>query len=174
MPAGVNVPVLVGLVPLFTVTTLTLTEGYKAVQLAGSRLTQLVTPTERGMTIEATLVGPTRLVTRKGLEAMALTSRALATATAPLMALAGVPVVSAMVITLDMQITQLVFTQSNKQRDAIDVKMTLVQVPRSAITSIVGEALDLALAASTLAIPSVSDMVPLKRQFTPLNNQFEA
>ncbi|HVQ93855.1 MAG TPA: hypothetical protein VMU51_22645 [Mycobacteriales bacterium] len=165
MPAGINVPVLIGLVPLFTATNLVLTEGYKTAQLAGSRLTQLVTPTERGMTIDATLVGSTRLVIKKGLEAMALTSRALAAATAPLMALAGIPVVSGMVISLDMQITQLKFTQSNKQRDAIDVSITLVQVPRSSITAIVGEALDLALALGTLAIPTVSDMVPLKRQF---------
>jgi hypothetical protein len=165
MAAGVNVPVLIGLVPLFSVTNLVLTEGYKTAQLAGSRLTQLVTPTERGIVIDATLVGSTRLVVKKGLEAMALTSRALAAATAPLMALAGIPVVSGMVITLDMQITQLKFTQSNKQRDAIDVNITLVQVPRSSITAIVGEALDLALALGTLAIPTVSDMVPLKRQF---------
>jgi hypothetical protein len=64
-----------------------------------------------------------------------------------------------------MQITQLKFTQSNKQRDAIDVNITLVQVPRSSITAIVGEALDLALAATIVAVPTVSDMVPLKRQF---------
>jgi hypothetical protein len=165
MPAGINVPVLIGVVPLFTATNLVLTEGYKTAQLAGSRLTQLVTPTERGIVIDATLVGSTRLVIKKGLEAMALTSRVLAAATAPLMALAGIPVVSGMVISLDMQITQLKFTQSNKQRDAIDVNITMVQVPRSSITAIVGEALDLALAAGTLAIPTVSDMVPLKRQF---------
>jgi hypothetical protein len=164
MPAGVNVPVLVGLVPLFTATNLVLTEGYKTAQLAGSRLTQLVTPTERGMTIDATLVGSTRLVVKKGLEAMALTSRALAAATAPLMGLAGIPVVTGMVISLDMQITQLKFTQSNKQRDAIDVNITLVQIPRSIVSAIVGEALDLALAAATVAIPTVSEMIPIKRQ----------
>lgn len=165
MPGGVNIPVLIGVVPLFTVTNLVLTEGYKTAQLAGSRLTQLTTPTERGMTIDATLVGRTRLVYRKGLEAMALTSRLLAAATAPLMALAGIPVVSAMVISTDMQITSLTFTQSNKQRDALDVKLVLVQVPRSVVTAIVGEAADLALAGGIAAVPTVSDMVPLKRQF---------
>lgn len=165
MPGGVNIPVLIGVVPLFTVTNLVLTEGYKTAQLAGSRLTQLTTPTERGMTIDATLVGRTRLVYRKGLEAMALTSRLLAAATAPLMALAGIPVVSAMVISTDMQITSLTFTQSNKQRDALDVKIVLVQVPRSVVTAIVGEAADLALAGGIAAVPTVSDMVPLKRQF---------
>ena len=166
MPGGVNVPVLIGLVPLFTVTKLTLTEGYKTAVLAGSRLTQLTTPNDRVLEIEATLVGRTRLVYRKGLEAMALTSRALAAATAPTMALAGITVVSATVILTDMQITSLVFTQAaDKSRDALTVVIKMTQVPRSRVTAIVGDALDLALAGGIAAVPTVSDMVPLKRQF---------
>jgi hypothetical protein len=165
MAGGVNVPVLVGVIPLFSVTQFTLTEGYKTVQLAGSRLTQLTTPSERKMVIEATLVGSKRLLIKKGLEAVALTSRALAVAAAPLMALAGVPVVSGLVISLDMQVTELNFIQNNKQRDAIDARITLVQVPRSSISMIVGEALDVALAVGVAFVPTVSDMVPLKRQF---------
>jgi hypothetical protein len=165
MPAGVNVPVLVGIVPLFTVTQFTLEEGYKVVQLAGSRLTQLTAPTERKMTIEGTLIGRSRLPLKKLLEGLALTSRALAAPTAPVVGLAGVPVVSGLVITLDMQITNLKFVQNNKQRDAIDFTINLTQVPRSAVSVIVGEALDLALTLGSIAIPTVSDMVPLGRQF---------
>jgi hypothetical protein len=164
MPAGVNVPVLIGAVPLFTVTSLTLNEGYQVARIAGSRLAQLVSPTTRTITVEATLVGSTRLVVKKGLEAMALTSRALAAGAAPLMNVAGLPVVSGMTISLDMQITSLRFTQSNQKRDAIDVSLTLEYVPRSSLTAILGEALDVALAAATVAIPSVSDMIPLRRQ----------
>jgi hypothetical protein len=165
MPAGVNVPVLVGVIPLFTVTQFTLSEGYKITQLAGSRLAQLTAPSERKMIIEGTLVGSTRLLIKKGLEGMALTSRALAAATAPTMALAGLPVVSGLVISLDMQITDLKFVQNNKQRDAIDFTINLTQVPRSSVSMIVGEALDLALAAGIAFVPTVSDMVPVKRQF---------
>ena len=95
---------------------------------------------------------------------MALTSRALAAAAAPAMKLTGLPVVSGMTISLDMQITSLRFTQSNQKRDAIDVSITLEQVPRSSLSAIIGEALDLALAVGIVAVPSVSDMVPLKRQ----------
>jgi hypothetical protein len=164
MPADVNVPVLIGAVPLFTVTSLALNEGYKVAPIAGSRLAQLVSPSTRTITVEAVLVGSTRLIVKKGLEAMALTSRALAAGAAPLMNLAGLPVVSGMTVSLDMQITSLRFTQSNQKRDAIDVSITLEYVPRSSITAIVGEALDMALAAATVAIPSVSDMVPLGRQ----------
>ncbi|MFF1867664.1 hypothetical protein [Streptomyces sp. CB03911] len=164
MAAGVNVPVLVGAVPLFTVTSLTLSEGYQVVRIAGSRLAQLVSPTNRTISIEAVLVGSTRLLVKKGLEAMALTSRVLAGSTAPTMNLAGLPVVCGMTVSLDMQITSLRFTQSNQKRDALDVSITLEEVPRSSVTAILGEALDTALAVGSVAIPSVSEMVPLQRQ----------
>jgi hypothetical protein len=164
MPAGVNVPVLIGAVPLFTVTSLTLNEGYQVARIAGSRLTQLVSPTTKTISLEAVLAGSTRLVVKKALEAMALTSRALAAATAPGMKVAGLTVVSGLTISVDMQITSLRFTQSNQKRDAVDVSITLEEVPRSSLSAIVGEALDMALAATTLAIPSVSGMIPLARQ----------
>src|SRR5215471_8753338 len=121
MTAGVNVPVLIGTVPLFTVTSLTLNEGYQVARIAGSRLAQLVSPTVRTISVEAVLVGSGRLVVKKGLEAMALTSRTMAAATAPALKLAGLPVVCGMTISLDMQITSLRFTQSNQKRDALDV-----------------------------------------------------
>jgi hypothetical protein len=164
MPASPNVPVMIGAVPLFTVTSLTLNEGYQVARIAGSSLAQLVSPTTKTISIEAVLVGSTRLVVKKGLEAMALTSRALAATAAPLMNLAGLPVISSMTISVDMQITSLRFTQSNQKRDAIDVSITLEEVPRSSLSLLVGDALDMALAAATAAIPSVSDMVPLSRQ----------
>lgn len=164
MPAGVNVPVLIGTVPLFTVTSLTLSEGYQVARIAGSRLAQLVSPTVRTISIEAVLVGSTRLIVKKGLEAMALTSRTMAAATAPALKLAGLPVVCGMTISLDMQITSLRFTQSNQKRDALDVSITLEQVPRSSLSAIIGEALDTALAAGIAAVPSISGMVPLQRQ----------
>lgn len=164
MVADVNVPVLIGAVPLFTVTSLTLNEGYHVARISGSRLAQLVSPTARTISVEAVLVGRTRLLVKKGLEAMALTSPALAQAVAPAMNLAGLPVVCGMTVSLDMQITSLRFAQSNQKRDAIDVAVTLEQVPRSSITAVLGEALDLALAAGVAAVPSVSDMVPVQRQ----------
>jgi hypothetical protein len=135
MPGGVNVPVLIGPVPLFTVSSLTLNEGYQV----------------------------QRIITKKALEAVALTSRALVAATAPLM-IAGVPVVSGMTVSTDMQVTSLKFTQSNQKRDAIDVSITLENVPRSSLMAIIGEAADLALALGSLAIPSSSGMASLPRQ----------
>ncbi|MGW5002672.1 hypothetical protein ACWEP8_34015 [Streptomyces hydrogenans] len=164
MPAGVNVPVLIGAVPLFTVTSLSLSEGYQVARIAGSRLAQLVAPTTRTISVEAVLVGRTRLLSKKGLEAMALTSRALAGSTAPLMKAAGLPVVCGMTVSLDMQITSLRFTQSNQKRDALDVTISLEQVPRSSLTAILGEAMDLALATGSVAIPTVSKTRSPSRQ----------
>ncbi|MFJ7073475.1 hypothetical protein [Streptomyces sp. NPDC098781] len=164
MTAGVNVPVLIGPVPLLTVTSLTLNEGYQVARIAGSKLAQLVSPTTRTIELQAVLVGGSRLIFKKLLEAMALTSRALAPATAPMMNLAGLPVVCGMTVCLDMQITSLRFTQSNQKRDALDVSITLEHVPRSTLTAVIGEALDIALAAGMAAVPSVSGMVPVERQ----------
>ncbi|MFD7644505.1 hypothetical protein ACFV4P_28105 [Kitasatospora sp. NPDC059795] len=164
MLSGLNVPVLIGPVPLLTVTSLTVDEGYQVARIAGSRLAQLVSPTTRTITVEAVLVGRTRLLVKKGLEALALTSRALAPATAPLMNLAGLPVVCGMTISLDMQITGLRFTQSNRKRDAIDANITLEQVPRSSLSALIGEAADMLLAVGIAAVPTVSDMVPVRRQ----------
>jgi hypothetical protein len=164
MVAGRNVPVLVGAVPLFTVTSMTLNEGYQVARIAGSRLAQLVSPTTRTIQVEATLLGPTRLLVKKGLETMALVSRASAAGVAPGLSKTGLPVVSGLTIALEMQITSLKFTQSSTKRDAVDVSMTLEHVPRSSVVALVGEALDLALAVTVAALPSVSDMQPLPKQ----------
>ena len=69
-----------------------------------------------------------------------------------------------MTISVDMQITSLRFTQSNQKRDAIDVQHHARGGAAVQPSAIIGEALDMALAGATAAIPTVSDMVPLKRQ----------
>src|SRR4051794_33693842 len=163
MPVRINVPVLVGAVPLFTATSVTLNEGYQVQRIAGSSLAQLVSPTTKTIAIEAVLIGRERMILKKALEALALTSRALASSVAPLMKVAGIPVVSGLTISLDMQITSLRFAVSNQKRDAVDVSITLEQVPRSSVSALLGEALDMELAAGTAAIPSASGSAPLTR-----------
>jgi hypothetical protein len=163
MPTMPNTPVLIGPVPLGTVTSLTLNEGYQVARIAGSPLAQLVSPTTTSIAVEATLVGPERGRVKQALEAMALTTRALASATAPLMAVAGVPVVSGLTIHLDMQITSLRFSQSAERRDAIQASVTLEHVPRSSIAELLGEALDLDLAAGFSAVPSAAQAAAIPR-----------
>jgi hypothetical protein len=161
-----NPPVLVGAVPLLHVQTLTMTEGYRIERIAGSTFSQALAPTTKTVTIEAMLVGPERLLLKKGLEALALVSRMLVAATAPALALTGIPVVSGMVISLDMQITELRFTQSVQRRETLDVHLTLQHVPRSSVTAILGEVADLALAAGTAVTSSAPPAGSLPRAAT--------
>ncbi|WP_030241776.1 hypothetical protein [Streptomyces sp. NRRL S-350] len=161
--SGPNVPVLVGAVPLLYVQSMTISEGYRVERIAGGRFSQLTQPTTKTIGIEAMLIGPERLLLKKALEVMALTSRLLVSTAAPLLAVAGIPVVSGFTISLDMQITDLRFTQNVQKREALDVSLTLQQVPRAAITAALGEVADLALAVATAALPSGPPPNPIPR-----------
>jgi hypothetical protein len=163
MPVGVNVPVMIGPVPLLYVQSIQMSEGYKIERIAGSRFSQAIAPTTKTIAVEAMLTGRERQLMRKALEAMALTSRILVAAAAPLMAVTGIPVISGFTIALDMQITDLRFSQTIGKRDALDVSVSLRHVPRGVISAIAGEALDLALAAGTAAIPTTPAPNPIPR-----------
>jgi hypothetical protein len=140
----VNVPVLVGAVPLFAVTNFVLEEGYKTANIASSKFTQLIAPTNKTIKIEALLIREFRAL-RPALEAMALTSRALASTTGPLLRFNGIPVAAKNGVHLDMQINSLVFTQDNTMRDTLKVTISLVNVTRSRLSGIISGALDVAV-----------------------------
>lgn len=149
-----NIPVLVGAVPLFAVTSFVLDEGYKVVPIAGNlatQLKQLVAPTTKTISIEALLIDEFRAL-RPALEAMALTSRLLASATGPLLKFTGIPVTAKNGVHLDMQITSLRFTQDNQMRDTLRVSIALTHVPRSQLGGILGGLLDVAVGAGTAFI----------------------
>ena len=162
MPA-VNVPVLVGPVQLLYVQSMTVNEGYRIERIMGSRFSQATQPTTKTIAIEAVLLGPRRLEQRKALEALALTSRLLVAAVARGEATVGIPVVSGLTISLDMQVTDLRFTQSAARRDALDASITLQQVQRSGVSAVLGEVADLALAAGSAAVPTGPPANPVPR-----------
>jgi hypothetical protein len=159
----VATPVLVGGVALLYVQSMSVNEGYRIERIAGSRFSQAIAPTTKTISIEAMLVGPSRLIQKKELEALALASRLLVAATAPALAIAGIPVVSGLTISLDMQITDLRFSQTAQKRDALDVSITLQHVPRSSKVAIVSEVADLALAAGSATVASATAPSPLPR-----------
>jgi hypothetical protein len=159
----INSPVLVGLVPLYNVQTFSLSEGYKIQRIAGSKFSQAIAPSTKTITIEAVLVGKLRMLHKKALEIMALSSRLMVSALAPALKITGIPVVAGMTISLDMQISDLKFTQSTQKRDAIDVSLTLVHVPRFSLLSILGEVADLALAIGSAFIPTGPAPNPISR-----------
>lgn len=147
-----NPPVLVGTVPLLYVQNITMSEGYEIRRIADSPFSQATAPTKKTIAIEAILLGPDRLLLKKELEALALVSRALVAATAPALAVSGIPVVCGLTISLDMQITDLRFTQSAQRREALDVSISLQHAPRSTTTALLGELADLALAGGTALV----------------------
>jgi hypothetical protein len=158
-----NVPVLVGTVPLMYVQSLSMSEGYRVERISGSRFSQATQPSTKTITIEALLIGDDRLAVKKKLEVLALTSRALLRAAAPLLAISGIPVVCGLTISLDMQITDLRFTHSVQKRDAFDVSLTLQQVPRSSLSALIGELADLAVAAGAPVATSIPTALPVPR-----------
>jgi hypothetical protein len=161
--AGVNVPVLVGPVQLLYVQSMTISEGYRIERIMGSRFSQATQPTNKTIAIEAVLLGPDRLDQKKALEALALTSRILVAAVARGEATVGIPVVSGLTISLDMQVTDLRFTQNVSKRDALDAAITLQQVQRSSVSAVLGEVADLALAAGSALVPTGPPANPVTR-----------
>jgi hypothetical protein len=158
-----NTPVLVGPVALLYVQSMTITEGYRIERIAGSTFSQAIAPTTKTIAIEAVLPGPDRLLLKKGLEVLALASRILVAATAPVLAVAGIPVVSGLTISLDMQITDLRFAASVQKREALDASITLQHVPRSSASEIASEAADMALAAGTALVGALTSPNPVPR-----------
>jgi hypothetical protein len=144
---AVNIPVLVGAVPLLKVQSYVVSEGYKTAAVGGSSLIQMVSPTSKTITIDAFLVGKERVV-RPALELMALSTRALASLTAKAMSVTGIPVISKNFIHLDMQITSLSFTQDNQNRETLKVNIQLTNVPRPKLGGLLAIA-DVALGAGS-------------------------
>ncbi|MCP2341340.1 hypothetical protein [Actinomadura rupiterrae] len=174
MAVGTNVPVLVGPVPLLFVQSMTVTEGYEVERIAGSRFVQATQPTRKRIGIEALLAGPDRLALKKALEALALASRRLADSAArrpadvPGALLGGISVVSGLTVSLEMQITELHFTQSVNRRDALDVSIALEEVPRASLLAALGEVADLAVAAGSALLPGTVPSNPIARSVTGL------
>ena len=156
-PKIVKSAVLLGVVPLAAVTSFQVTEGYKVAQIAGSStgsspFFQMIAPTTKSIAIEALLIGKQRAL-RPALELLALTNRFLAAAASPVIQLTGIPVVARLGVHLDMQITTIVFSQDNANRDQIKVSITLNHVPRSTLIEGIGAGLDLVMGVAGGFIP---------------------
>lgn len=163
MAGDVSTWVWVGIVPLEYVQSITISEGYRIEKIAGSKFSQAISPNTKTIAIEAMLVGQYRLVLKKGLEALALSSRALVATTAFALRFVGIPVVSRLTISLDMQITDLKFVQNVQNREALNVSISLTHVPRTNVASILGEVADTALAVGTVFIPTGPPANPIPR-----------
>lgn len=125
-----NMPVLVGPVPLLKVQTYLVTEGFKTASIAASQFTQMVGLMTKTIDIDALLVGDERAL-RPALETLALnTVPGVSWLFSKAELLIGIPVISKNFVHLDMQITQLKFTQDSTSRETLTVHVQLTNVPR--------------------------------------------
>jgi len=117
-------------VPLLKVQNYVVTETYKSVSIPASSFVQMVGMTSKTIAIDALLVGIERAF-RTVLEALAMnTIPGALQVTSFLESFVGIPVVSKNFIHLDMQITQLKFTQDNDKRETLTAHIELTNVPR--------------------------------------------
>jgi hypothetical protein len=140
--------VLVGVVPLLKVQNYVVTETFKTATIAAGPFVQMVGPMSKVVAIDALLVGTERLL-RPLLEALALnTVPGLSGVLATAESLLGIPVVSKNFIHLDMQVTQLKFTQDNQNRDTLSLHLELTNVPRAKVLGGFLPGVDIALAST--------------------------
>lgn len=156
--------ILVGAVPLFAVTSMSVEATYKLPEL-GSGRNQWLGDIGRTITIDGALLGPSRFFFKVALETMADVSMLVAARFA-IPGLTGIPVVSGLVTLTDMQITTLKFGQTSQDHGVITVNMSLKHCPKGFVGELIGRGLNaagsltgLGLALSGTRIPTLGGAV---------------
>ena len=140
--------VLIGAVPLFAVSRISLSEKYELPPVGDRGLAQSTGKITRTVQVEAALLGQERHAIRLGLELMADLSRTLPAVSLPAIgsALSGIPLVAGLTTLLDMQVESLNFSQSADEKDAFTVSISLKHCPRPGVMTLVSEGLNAATA----------------------------
>jgi hypothetical protein len=121
-------------VPLFAVTSMSLTEAYHLPPIGSSKQRMIVAAHDDTISLNALLVGRERFTLKFLLETMAnLSKRGTITERVFRGAVSGLTLVTSMTIRTDLQIQSLTFGASATRREAIDVSMSLVHVPRPGV-----------------------------------------
>lgn len=122
------------MVPLFAVTSMSLTEAYHLPPIGSSKQRMIVAAHDDTISLNALLVGRERFTLKFLLETMAnLSKRGTITERVFRGAVSGLTLVTSMTIRTDLQIQSLTFGASATRREAIDVSMSLVHVPRPGV-----------------------------------------
>jgi hypothetical protein len=138
-----NVSVLIGAIPLFAVTRITLSENYELPPVGDRGLSQSTGKITRSIQVDATLIGNERHLIRLGLEAMADLSKTLPALTS---LVSGIPVVAGLTTLLDCQISSLSFSQSSDEKDVFTASISIKHCPRPGISALISEATNAATA----------------------------
>lgn len=129
-------------IPIWAVTQMTLTETYHLPAIGSTGHRAIVSTHDDTIALTGVLVGYERYAWKLALETQAEASKRgtlLETMSSGLMG--GLILITSMTIRTDMQIQSLTFTASAAKRDALDVSITMVHVPRP---SLLGKLLDVA------------------------------
>jgi hypothetical protein len=138
-----HVSVLIGLIPLFAVTRITLSENFELPPVGDRGLSQSTGKINRTIQVDATLIGDERHLIRLGLEAMADLSKTLPALTS---LVSGIPVVAGITTLLDCQISSLSFSQSSDEKDVFTASISIKHCPRPGISALISEATNAATA----------------------------
>lgn len=117
-------------VPLWAVTSMTLTQTYHLPPIGSSGAKAVVGTHDDTITLKGLLVGTERYAWKLALETLAEASKrgsALASFTSG--KVGGLILVTSMTIRTDMQIQTLVFNATSAKRDVIDVTLTMAHLP---------------------------------------------
>lgn len=118
-------------VPLWSVTTISLSETYHLPPIGAAGARSIIGTHDDKITLSGVLVGEERHAWKLALETLAETGRrgsAIAAYTGG--AVSGLVLITAMTIRTDMQVESLSFTASAGKRDVLDVSIGLVHMPR--------------------------------------------
>lgn len=129
-------------VPIWSVTTMALTESFHLPPIGSTGARSVLGTHDDRIVLTGVLVGPERHAWKLALETLAETGRrgsAIGAMTGG--AVSGLVLVTAMTIRTDMQVESLSFTASAAKRDLLDVSVSMVHLPRP---SALGKLLDVA------------------------------
>jgi phage protein U len=130
------------LVPLWSVSTMALTESYHLPPIGSSGARTIVATHDDTITLNGVLPGPERFTWKVFLETLAdLSQRGSAVAGITSGRVAGLILVTAMTIRTDMYVQSLSFTASAARRDVLDVALTMTHMP---LPGALGQLLDMA------------------------------
>lgn len=122
------------LIPLYAVTSMTLSETYHLPPLGTTGSRAIAATHDDTITVNGLLVGAERYAWKLLLETMAEASkRGTAIQSYTNGAVTGLILITSMTIRTDMQIQSLSFTASSGKRDALDVTISLAHMPRPGI-----------------------------------------
>jgi hypothetical protein len=139
-------------VPIWAVTTMTLSETYQLPPIGSTSVKASVAVHDDTISLSGVLVGPERFVWKQELETLAeVSKRGGAIAAASGGRIQGLVLVTSMTIRTDMQVQSLSFTASSTKREAIDVTVSLAYTP---LPGPLGKVLDVA----SLGVGSLSDL----------------